>query len=175
MSSFLAEGGIARPLLLIVLLFLVTIGSTLIEDEITSFRLLNDTVPLHYSLDITSRIHEDEFDFNGTVHIEVLVVNATNKIVLHSKDLVILGLSLVDIESKVRLDNIVYKLLDHYSMLVVYSASNDVLDDDDELLLQEGRAYLLSIQYTGQMNNVNNNRTFGIYAASYEDASNKTV
>ncbi|KAL5284040.1 hypothetical protein ACFFRR_006359 [Megaselia abdita] len=174
MSSSLAEG-VGRPLLLAILLFLATIGSTFIEDEITSFRLRNETVPLHYSLDITTRIHEDQFDFNGTVDIKVFVKNSTNKIVLHSKDLVIVYLSLVDIENKVRLDNVVFKLLDYYSMLVVYSASNDVIADDDEYLLKEGKTYLLSIQFTGQLNNVNNNRTFGIYAASYKDSTNKTV
>lgn len=175
MSSPLAEGAVAKPLLLVVLLFLATIGSTVIEDEITSFRLMNDTVPLHYDLHITTRIHEDQFDFNGTVYIKVFVKNSTNKIVLHSKDLTILSLSLVDIEKSVALDNIVYKLLDHYSMLVVYSASNDVLVDDEETLLKEGKMYLLSIQYSGQLNNVHNNRTFGIYAASYKDSANKTV
>lgn len=175
MSSFPANGDFGRPLLLVALLFLATIGSTFIEDEITSFRLPNDTVPLHYSIDITTKIHEDIFDFNGTVSVEVLVINATNKIVLHSKDLEIVGLSLVDIENKVQLDNVVYKLLDHYSMLVVYSASNDVLVDDDAFLLNAGKKYLLSIEYTGHMNNVNNNLTFGIYADKYKNAANKTV
>lgn len=162
-------------LLVVASLFSAAIGSTLIEDEITSFRLMNDTVPLHYTLDITTRIHEDLFDFNGSVTVEVLVKKSTNKIVLHSKDLAILELSLVDIESGVRLDNIVFKLLDHYSMLVVYSASNDVFIDDDSYLLKEGKKYLLSIQYSGYVNNVSNNRTFGIYAASYKDSANKTV
>lgn len=174
MSSSLAEG-VGRPLLLVFLLFIATIGSTLIEDEITSFRLINDTVPLHYNLHITTRIHEDQFDFNGTVDIEVYVKNSTNKIVLHSKDLVISGLNLVDIEKSAPLDNIVYKLLDHYGMLVVYSTSNDVLVDDDEYLLREGKTYLLSIQYSGRLNNIYNNRTFGIYAANYKDTDNKTV
>lgn len=175
MSYFPTNGEFGRPLLLVALLFLATIGSTVIEDEITSFRLPNETIPVRYLIDITTRIHEDEFDFNGTVSVEVLVINATNKIVLHAKDLKIVGLSLLDIENKVQLDNVVYKLLDHYNMLVVYSASNDVIVDEDKFLLSEGKKYLLNIEYKGHLNNVNNNLTFGIYADKYKNAANKTV
>lgn len=171
MSCFPVEG----LLLLTSLLFLATVNSTLIEDEITSFRLTNETIPLHYSLDIITRIHEDQFDFNGTVRIEILVINSTNKIVIHSKDLVILGISLVDMDSNVQLDNMVYKLLNENNMMVVYSPSNDVLVDDEEFLLKDGKRYSLIIEYSGQLNNVYNNRTFGFYATSYKNAANKTV
>lgn len=166
---------IGRIICVLILLFLADIGATLIEDEITSFRLPNETIPVHYNLEITTRIHEDQFDFNGTVDIQVFVKNSTNKIVLHSKDLVISDLCLVDIETGVRQKNVVYKLLSHFSMLVIYSASNDVVESDDESFLKQGRTYLLSIKYSGRINNVSNNRTFGIYAASYKNIENRTM
>lgn len=50
----------------------------------TTFRLPNDTVPLHYDLRIRTEIQADYFLFTGTVRIDIRVLEDTDTITLHS-------------------------------------------------------------------------------------------
>lgn len=60
------------------------------------YRLPIATIPLHYDLTLATDIHWDDefnpkkFEFNAEIEITIRVTQATNEIVLHSKDQIIL-------------------------------------------------------------------------------------
>lgn len=57
-------------------------------------RLPKTTKPLWYNIEIRTRVDEGDKKFSGSVEIEIEVLQETNTIVLHSKDLRILSTSL---------------------------------------------------------------------------------
>jgi aminopeptidase N len=59
-----------------------------------SYRLINDTIPLHYDISLHTRIDIPSFDFNGIVTIRLRVVQATRTITLHSKQQTIISVML---------------------------------------------------------------------------------
>lgn len=70
---------------LILVLCCVFCESKLLKNE-TYYRLPNLVIPHHYDLNLDIKI-EPEFKFNGTVIIDLTVLEKTNIIVLHSEDL----------------------------------------------------------------------------------------
>lgn len=70
---------------LILVLCFVFSESKLLKNE-SYYRLPSQIVPHHYDLNFDVRL-EPEFEFNGTVIIDLTVVEVTNTIVLHSEDL----------------------------------------------------------------------------------------
>lgn len=55
-----------------------------LRDDEVSLRLPNDTIPIHYDVSLTTRIHSQEFTYNGHVEITIKCLVATSTIVLHS-------------------------------------------------------------------------------------------
>lgn len=70
---------------LILVLCFVFCESKLTKNE-SYYRLSNQFIPHHYDLNLNVRM-EPEFKFNGTVIIDLTVLEITNTIVLHSEDL----------------------------------------------------------------------------------------
>lgn len=57
------------------------------EDEL-SFRLPKAVYPIHYTIELSTVVHDaGERDFSGAVYIEMGVLEATNRIILHAKEL----------------------------------------------------------------------------------------
>lgn len=58
-----------------------------VANEITTFRLPNDTVPVHYYLSITTSIHDNgNSAFSGRVRITIRAVEETSVITLHYRE-----------------------------------------------------------------------------------------
>lgn len=127
-------------------------------DEV-SLRLPNDTIPIHYDLSLTTRIHSKELTYNGQVDIQIKCVVSTSTIVLHSRVAQITKVSLKSGASETELKN--------------FSA-----DDDTEFLtilldtpLVANQEYTLTMVFTGE-HSTNNQ---GWFQASYTNDNGEEV
>lgn len=84
-ENFLITISMFSMKVLILVLCCVFCESKLIKNE-SYYRLPNQIKPHHYDLNFDVRM-EPEFKFNGTVVIDITVLEITNSIVLHSEDL----------------------------------------------------------------------------------------
>lgn len=66
----------------------------LVEEQ--SYRLPNHTIPEHYDVDIFTKVHLKEDVFNGTVKINIAVLEDTKKVVLHARQLTIDSAKIID-------------------------------------------------------------------------------
>lgn len=64
------------------------------RQETISYRLPNDTYPIHYKVHLNTRINEANFDFTGSVEITLGVAVQTQQIVIHSSQASINGVTL---------------------------------------------------------------------------------
>ncbi|XP_050072636.1 aminopeptidase N-like [Anopheles maculipalpis] len=54
-----------------------------------AYRLPKTSIPIHYDLHLTTEIHRNEREFSGSVAIQLQILEATDKLVLHNRGLVI--------------------------------------------------------------------------------------
>ncbi|CRK91767.1 CLUMA_CG005399, isoform A [Clunio marinus] len=54
-----------------------------------SYRLPNNTIPLHYNIRLSTEIHRADFTFAGIVRIDIRVLEASNTITLHAGQMLI--------------------------------------------------------------------------------------
>lgn len=126
-------------------------------------RLPTDTKPTNYDITLTTNIHEGDFDFSGTVIVTLDVVTATNKIVLHYRQIVI------DLPS--------VTLTHPTAGPLVVTLVNPKEDDSEflEITLEAPLAvltgYLLTISYTGVLREDN----AGFYSSFYFDSEGKKM
>jgi hypothetical protein len=66
------------------------------ESNARSFRLPNNTIPLSCRINLDTNIHRADFGFHGTVSINIRVVEQSNTITLHSRQLIIRNVVLID-------------------------------------------------------------------------------
>lgn len=64
------------------------------NDDPIRYRLPNNTRPETYNLSVRTNVHKDDFDYDGNISINILIVNATREIILHSKNLFISSIRL---------------------------------------------------------------------------------
>lgn len=64
------------------------------EQSFTSFRLPNTSIPTQYTLYLDTNVHLNNFQYSGTVQIQLTTLVDTNQIVLHSTGNVINNLQL---------------------------------------------------------------------------------
>lgn len=63
-------------------------------NDTTSFRLPNNTIPIHYDIFLSTDIHNGTFLFNGAVRINISVIEASNTITVHSRRHTILEITI---------------------------------------------------------------------------------
>lgn len=76
-----------RLLLVLSLVFACSVNSLPFREQRIdefSYRLPNNTFPVHYDLNLSTNIHVADFDITGSVNILVNVIEATDSILLHS-------------------------------------------------------------------------------------------
>lgn len=54
-----------------------------------NYRLPNNTIPLHYNIRLSTEIHRGDFLFSGIVRINIRVLEESNTITLHSRQMII--------------------------------------------------------------------------------------
>lgn len=57
--------------------------------DVLNYRLPNNTLPLHYDVELTTNVHSGDKKFTGVVKIDVTIVEATTTLVLHHRQLTI--------------------------------------------------------------------------------------
>lgn len=116
-----------------------------------TYRLPNDTLPIHYDLILET----DLYDFNGSVIITIVAQRSTNRITLHSQNLEIVSLELVDENSdKIEITEIEFD--ENRLFLLINLAEN---------LVVEQTYYLNISQFTGRLAQDND----GFYLALYNE------
>jgi aminopeptidase N len=126
-----------------------------------SYRLPNDTIPIRYDIQLTTRVDEGNFDFTGNVKINLRIVTQTNTITIHSKQLTILSTELRN------------------SVGGVIGTQPATLDPVTEFLtvqtlvgqLAAGQEYVLEINYNGILRQDDQ----GFYRSSYVNGQGQTM
>lgn len=135
-------------------------GSPNGQDHIT-YRLPNHTRPETYDISIKTRIDLLQFEFSGLVKIGILVIETTQKVVLHSRRSSILSLRLIRLTNgqpeKVPIQRFV--LDEKLDFLVI---------DTDNVNLNIGDQLRLDIAYSGFLKDV----PYGFYRTSYKNPDN---
>uniref|UniRef100_A0A1L8DQZ0 Aminopeptidase n=1 Tax=Nyssomyia neivai TaxID=330878 RepID=A0A1L8DQZ0_9DIPT len=70
-------------------IFEIKSNAMIAEDDEVSYRLPNNTHPIHYDLRLTTRIHAADFTYTGSVTIQISVIEPTNVITMHSRDITV--------------------------------------------------------------------------------------
>lgn len=125
-------------------------------DEPLTYRLPNDSIPINYEITLTTNVHAEDFNFTGKVKIRIKVVEPTDKIALHYKNITI---DFVDIwnalESAPVLLNAPFNYIKSHDFLIINLPN--IFDKDTELLV--------NIAYHGQLRDDGG----GFYRGSYTD------
>ena len=69
--------------------------------DTTSFRLPNNTIPLHYDINLRTEIHAANFLYEGVVRIDISVLEASNTVTIHSRGHLFLGIILFNSDGSV--------------------------------------------------------------------------
>ncbi|XP_012252261.2 uncharacterized protein LOC105683883 [Athalia rosae] len=132
-------------------------GKNIIEDRATeAYRLPNTLSPEKYTITLTPYIYEGNFTFDGTVNIAINVIETTNNIYLHAKNLVIESVQVTLANSSSVLDTV-----------VVLNNATDVLHIILGKPLAAGSTVNLEIGYTGILAI----DMTGFYRSSYTDVN----
>lgn len=126
-----------------------------------TYRLPNDTIPLNYKVDIRTRVDLDELNYTGTVRISLQCVIATNRIVIHHRQLTIGKVEL-------RKDGIAAGT-GLEGLTVTYDPVPEFLIIASPQALIAGQMYTLDIAYTGKLRD----DMAGFYRGSYTDHTGK--
>lgn len=126
-----------------------------------SYRLPNDTTPLRYDVWLSTAIHEGNFTFDGRVRIQVRIILNTPNITLHSRQLTITGVTLLDAEQSPIEENVAYRRRE----------VQEFLDIQPSRPLVSGAIYWVEITYFGTL------RTdgAGFYRSSYVNTAGDRV
>jgi aminopeptidase N len=146
-------------------ILLTIIGTVIlvpIEKEELSYRLPNDTIPIRYEIYISTEIHNGEdFGFDGSVKIQLKVVEETEQITIHSRFLDIKKVSLRKSDGGAEIAGIKYDLKKEVDFLIVKSPEKLIVDQQ----------YILEIDYNGTLRTDSS----GFYRSSYKNEENNTV
>lgn len=114
------------------------------DDSIArGFRLPNNTIPLHYDLTLSTNIHRGDFVFDGRVRINIRVLEHSDTITLHYRQLVIRNVNLLHINGTVLQENV--RFIMSYPLEFLDISPSAPLAIDDELIVD--------ISYTGILRN----------------------
>lgn len=117
------------------------------------YRLPNHTKPVLYSIELETAIHEGNFDFSGHVEIEIDVIEATDVITLHSRQLTISKVELWDEDLRVTSAFHNYTIREDREFLEIHLS----------VTLAPGEKYYIVIDYNGTLRDDD----AGFYRSSY--------
>ncbi|XP_058449036.1 aminopeptidase N-like [Malaya genurostris] len=129
------------------------------QEVDNTYRLPKTSYPTHYDIELKTEIHRGDRNFEGTVQINLKVVEQTNDIVVHHRSLVIQNAELVPVSEEGS------PLLIDWS----YDSRVEQLTFHSESPLNPGE-YKLSITFTGRLSNNED----GFYISSYTDNDGST-
>lgn len=138
------------------------INSGLLEDEVaTGYRLPNDSIPLRYDLWLKTDVEKEVFEFSGSVKIHIKIVEPTQQITLHYRQIVIDNVDLLTAAKAVVKSNLTFDFEPTFEFLRVYLP--DAMSQNDEIILD--------ISYRGEL--LDNGA--GFYRANYTRTDGEVV
>lgn len=135
------------------------------KAEVLDYRLPNETIPLHYDVHILTKVHEKNETFEGTVKIEIQVLDKTENITLHVRQLTVTKVYLLDNGKTIECDiNSDYNSKENVREFLVITPKNYVLEPKTTTLQ-------VVIEYHGKLRKDNG----GFYLSTYkgEDGQEK--
>lgn len=132
-----------------------------VEQDVLSYRLPNNTLPVHYTIHLKTNLHEDDFSFSGTVEIRIVTLEETAEIIVHARQLTIGAVSLWTLSgAAIDINPIGYDTVTEFVTIRVLNG-----------VLQSNQQFLLRIEYRGELREDN----LGFYRSSYRDENNQLV
>lgn len=126
-----------------------------IDSQFPTYRLPNDSIPLKYEITLRTDIHLGRFDFNGNVKIHVKILEPTNEITLHYRQITI---NRVDFHDSTGLNlflNLSFQTVASREFLII--SIPQILPIDGE--------FIVEIQYQGEIRDGG----LGIFRGNYID------
>uniref|UniRef100_W8BQH0 Aminopeptidase n=1 Tax=Ceratitis capitata TaxID=7213 RepID=W8BQH0_CERCA len=130
---------------------------------VDNYRLPNNTVPIHYDIELTTNVHNGTTSFSGKVQIILTATEDTRTIVLHARQLT----GFIATIQNGTLANAAA-----YNMTVSYETDREFLSltpTNTGITLYKNTTWTLTITYTG---NLRTDRA-GFHILSYTDAQNR--
>lgn len=126
---------------------------------VINYRLPNNTKPVTYDVTLATDVHKGDFNFTGTVIIELEVIEKdTNEIILHTKNLTIDAINLFANNN----------VIENHSINTTYkyeNTTNFLIITTTETLVEK-LFYRLEIKYHGELASDGS----GFFRSSYVDA-----
>lgn len=122
-------------------------------DESVTYRLPNNTRPLHYDILISSGIHAGDFNFDGEVTVRIVAIENSSEITLNSKWLAIKNIDLFNADDQIIQSNVQFQLHERVEFLEIIPLQ--------QLLANE--EYILRINYAGTLRTDD----YGFFRTSY--------
>lgn len=124
-----------------------------VKEDPISLRLPNNTIPIHYDIHLSTKVHTIDRAYEGQVKITIKCEQSTRNVVLHSHELKILTVQLRSSSSSV--DVIAFETIERTEFLNITLGS----------ALEVGEDYTLFITFTGE----HSSSKLGWYRGSYND------
>lgn len=128
------------------------VGAVLADDGL-NYRLPNNSIPLRYDLWLKTDVDKEIFEFDGRVKIHLRIVEATNRITLHYRQLTIGQINLLNTDESIAAPNLASEL----------DVTLEFLHITLPTVRQVGEILLIDISYTGILRSDGS----GFYRASY--------
>lgn len=125
----------------------------LLDDDI-SYRLPNNTIPLRYDLFLKTDVDKAIFDFDGQVKIHIKLLQPSQLVTLHYRQIDIKNIDLLNTDQSVISRGLVFGLNEEQEFLRIMLPNTYV----------ENRELVLDITYNGTLRSDNT----GFYRASYQ-------
>jgi len=106
-----------------------------------SYRLPNNTVPLHYTINLTPYLEDGNFTFYGESNISIKIHHSSTKISLHSRELKINETATTLLKN----ESIIYKPTEH-----IYNDETNILTLNFDDALSPG-PYTLNMKFAGNL------------------------
>lgn len=90
--------------------------------------LLSETIPVHYNLHLRTQIHEGSSTFEGNSVITIKALQATNNIVLNSKELIIKSVKISMKDESDFLKIAKFEIFDNSDIMLIY-LENELIGD----------------------------------------------
>lgn len=132
-----------------------------VQSDIATFRLPNNTLPIFYNLRINTNIHEGDFGFTGEVNITFTVLETTNSITLHARQLLILDADIRYTDGTLFETDLRYTY-DSATEFLTFITNQDMLG---------AGLLVINIEYAGFLGNFNDR---GFFYSSYTNSQNET-
>ena len=114
--------------------------------QIKTHRLPNNSIPLRYDLWLKTEADEKNFNFSGRVKIHIKVLEPTQIITLHSQQIVITKIDLLDVSGSLITDNLVFDYDEDFDFLKITLPTKAIVSD--ELMLDIAYTSVLSKGYS---------------------------